>query len=551
MRKWQKRSLSAALGASLGLLFGFGIGSLLDPRHAPETMPLSPAAPPPSQPGQRKSSFLEERNREEQALAEAASRASRTHKWLWLATQAESARADEMPRLVRLAAGDSELIRMLAARWTELDPAHMLTTLLADIRSSKQTIPEGGRLMHELIQSWGESDPQLLAKALSDDSLFAGYEDFRLTGAGIIMEQDPGLGLRLLTEWGIRNSTPSMNKVGEWAAADPAAAADLIGQMTNSLARRWAMDGVAEVWAAADPQEALDYANTLAGSSREELSGAVMKHWAKQDLARAIDYASSQNDPAVLSGLSAPLVAEWAKSDPAAALAWSQEHLPAPARVRAVGSLVSAVASDDLGTGADLVASLPPGGAKNQAIIALTDAWVKQPALDVNALGAWLAGLDDDAARIRALDSAQWGWIRENPDSAKAFVASDYGDLAGDHMLRQLATHEVRADPQGALDWAQSLEGEQAQRAQTLVMEQWYSAHPDAAIQWVTRQAEGDLRDQAIQGISRSAAFAGEDRLQAWADALDPSERLLARQTLEAMRLAPRYAETVEKVFGE
>lgn len=550
MQNWQKRGLSAALGASLGLLFGFGIGSQLKSRWEPGKPAVSLPHPPP-EPSQRRPSFLEERSREEQALAEAAARAGRTQLWLWLATQAESARAEEMPRLIRLAAGDSELIKMLATRWTELDPAHMLTTLLADIRNSQRIFPDGHSLVHQLIQSWGKSDPQLLAKALSDHSLFAGYEGFRFTGADIIMKQDPALGLHLLTEWGIQNFTPSMDKVGEWAAADPAAAADLIGQMTNSYARGNAMKALAEVWAAADPQEALDYAMTLAGESREELASAVMERWAIQDLAGAIGYASSQDDPAVLAGMSGPLVAEWAKSDPAAALAWSQEHLPAPARVRAVGALVNAVASNDLDSGASLVASLPPGGAKNEAVAALAAAWIKQPALDVNALGAWLAGLNDDAARIRAMDSAQWEWIRENPDSAKAFVASDYGSLAGDHMLRQLAAHEVRANPQGALDWAQSLQGEQAQRAQGHVMEQWYSAHPDAAIQWATRQAEGDLRDQAIQGISRSAAFASEDRLQAWADALDPRERILARQTLEDMRLAPRYAEVVEKVFGE
>jgi hypothetical protein len=117
-------------------------------------------------------------------------------------------------------------------------------------------------------------------------------------------------------------------------------------------------------------------------------------------------------------------------------------------------------------------------------------------------------------------------------------------------MLRQLAGFEVRTDPQAALQWAQSLPGVHAQRAQTMVVEQWYSAHPDAALQWATREAQGEIRRQAIEGISRSVAFAGEDQLRAWANALDSNERQIARQTLDDMRLAPRYAETVEKVFG-
>ena len=78
----------------------------------------------------------------------------------------------------------------------------------------------------------------------------------------------------------------------------------------------------------------------------------------------------------------------FAKQDPASALAWSQEALPAPARAKAIGSIIGSIASEDLDMSIELVADLPPGGAKRQASESLLKAWLKDSASDVSAISA-------------------------------------------------------------------------------------------------------------------------------------------------------------------
>ncbi len=543
-------SLSLLLGGCLGLLLGLGLNQrLLDQR-------TSPAAPLSSQEASLETTspklLLPAHRGLDDAFRKALQKSTRTQNWLWLATQAETASPEEMPRLVRLAAGDAELLKMLGAHWASLDPQHMLTYLLADQRSAQRSIEGSRELLNQLIRQWGESDAAGLADALSDDELFAGYQNFRWSGVNAIMKEDPTLGLRMLTRWNIQNYTPSMNKVGDWAKKDPTAAAQLVGSLTNHYARKRAFEEVAKAWSPNDLPSAIEFAKTsLTGSGQDELTSALMTRWVKENLDEAIGYAVQQDDARILAAMSEPLVAAWARKDPAAALAWSQEALPTPARVQAVSTTIAAIARDNLELGRQLVADSPPGGTRNQAASAFLETWLDQPDLDVEALGQWLGNFEDKVAQSRAINNAQWDWVRKHPESAKDFLASEHGGLATEGMIRRLASGEVRKDPQAALDWARSLDGEPGEKAQRFAVEQWYHMQPDAAMQWATQEAQGDERTQAIQGISRSLAFASEDRLRSWVALLKADERRVAREFLDAMRLAKKHAAVVRRVFDE
>jgi hypothetical protein len=66
------------------------------------------------------------------ALQESIRNGTGTSRWLQLLSTLEKAKAEDMPGLIRLAGNDSAMIRMLAARWAELDPDHMFRSLYAD-----------------------------------------------------------------------------------------------------------------------------------------------------------------------------------------------------------------------------------------------------------------------------------------------------------------------------------------------------------------------------------------------------------------------------------
>ncbi len=537
------------LGGIIGLMLGLVVsGPLRRAKRLPQggSDSIQPLAS-----GRLQSGRLLERDRPHREWLQALKHHNGTHRWLWLASQAEAASSSEIPRLIRLAEGDWELLKMLGARWSELDPQHMFEYLIED-QETLGSIPRASDLVFQLLRGLDETEFQSMVSMLSNEAAIGDFRSYRWAGVNTIMKRDPELGLRLMNEWGIRSFIPSMESVVEWADGDTLEATRLIGAMMNPDARRSAMKEVAKVWVDRDPEEALNFAKTLGGVPQGELVEEVSKIWAKRDLDAAVAFASAMVDDAtLLAHMSAPLVAEWAKIEPEDALLWSQEHLPAPARAQAIGRIVGYVVDEDLQAGIALVDGLRPGGAKNQAVVRILEKWVTQASIDVGAIGEWLSGLDDQAMLRRAMEKAQWSWLQEQPEAARAFVQSDHGYMAPDGMLRGLADQEVRVDPASALTWARSLKGEQAERAQALVIEQWYRAHPDAAVQWATREAKGDLHDHAIMEISRLVALTNEAKQRAWADALGSGELQLAKETMYSMALGEEQLAVVKKVFGE
>ena len=59
-------------------------------------------------------------------------------RWLLLIAQAEKAKASDMPGLLRLAAGNERMVRMLGTRWAELDPRQMFDSLITDLAKNER-----------------------------------------------------------------------------------------------------------------------------------------------------------------------------------------------------------------------------------------------------------------------------------------------------------------------------------------------------------------------------------------------------------------------------
>ncbi len=541
---------SLLAGAVLGGLLGNGVRlALFDAHESDRKQWVQPDNALDSHP---EGLTLTRNQLQNQAEREAFARSSQTQRWLWLASQAETASASEMLRLVALAGEDTELRKMLASQWGKAAPEHMLRTLVSEIKAPASALHDPGELLRWLFREWGERDAHGLADALADESMFVGYRGLRTSAVSAITNHDPGLGLRLLTDWGIQDYTPSLSKVADWGANAPEAAGTVIGRMTNPYARESAFEELAKSWVKSDPEAALQFAQTnLVGAAQRELSAAVMKRWAETNLNDALTFASSQEDRALLSALSEPLVEAWAKEDPAKALAWSEETLPAPARARAIGAIIGAIAADDLQAGIGAVGDMAPGGAKRQASEALLRTWIDESDVDVAALGAWLGNIDDAGTRTSILNNVQWDWARKHRDSAKAFLASGHGHLASSSMVRRVVQDDVRQDPHAAMEWADTLPETVGETAHYSIVRQWHRLQPAAAQEWALTKAQGEQRTRAIDGITRELAFAGEERLRTWADQLGADERRKARESLDAMRLADRYAEVVQAVFGE
>jgi len=109
---------------------------------------------------------------------------SGSKRWLHMLLLAENAAPGDIPELLRAAEGDRAMIRILAARWAELDPKHMLFWLYSEDRVPEGTeaaLPARAILTSVLLEEWAKSDMRAVIKALTDVPDFSGRGSMRLT----------------------------------------------------------------------------------------------------------------------------------------------------------------------------------------------------------------------------------------------------------------------------------------------------------------------------------------------------------------------------------
>ena len=101
----------------------------------------------------------------------------------------EKATAADLPALIRLAGGDSAMVRMLAAHWADLDPSHMFNVLYADAllpEGSPGALPNRADLREVLFEQWTKRDLAGAIEALTNVPNFPGLDTLRTPVAASI-----------------------------------------------------------------------------------------------------------------------------------------------------------------------------------------------------------------------------------------------------------------------------------------------------------------------------------------------------------------------------
>ncbi len=453
-------------------------------------------------------------------------------RWLTLLTELETAKAEDIPRLLRAVGDDSASVRMLGARWAELDPRHMFNYLYSDHllpEDAPNALPLRGSLDDVLIEEWVKSDVAAAAKALTDVPDFRGRDNLRMTFINRAMNDDVERGLLAMKDWNIRHYSPDMKKVGDWAARDPRQAAEMISDLGSGYAAQEALKFVGQAWGKSDPQGALSYAAGLHGQARSALASEVMSTWAERDLGKAIAFASAQEDPAFRGALGPGLLGAWAKSDPSAALEWSEQSLQGAARADAIKELINVVAKNDLTSAAELVSGMQPGPAQNAATASIFAAWFEKGEDQRNAAFTWLNGVTDPDARRSAMERIQWNWIWKEPDAAREFLAGPQAALATDSFVMQVARSQTAKNPEAAMKWTESLASEQAATARSAVLSNWLQIRPEGATNYARSLPAGPEREKAIQTVSQTLLWQSPAQAAAWLRSLPPAEQTVVR----------------------
>ena len=496
-----------------------------------------------------------------QVLAQALATAPRVERWLLLVAAAEKATSDEMPGLLRLCQGDNAALRMVAARWADMAPAHMWQTL-QQLSVSGQAMPGKADasglglstfdLAQLLLESWTPRDQSAVIAALSAAKDFPDIESLRHKALETFVKTDPESALRAMRDWASRLYVPRMDSVRLWAEKNPQHAAAIAAQAGTTAGGREALATVGKAWAMNDPKSALAYAATLPAAQRHALAAGAMVEWGGRDAQAAAAYLAALPDATLRAGLAPFLVESWAKAAPQQALDWAQENLRGAARATALGSIVGSLAQQDVARAAELVSGLDAGGSKNKAIGSLVEQWFQKDG--AAPIADWLLKLPEADAREAGFEKLGFQWLwnsgAEGAAKAAALAIGPQGDLVPMNFLTQIAGDQARRDPVAAMKWADQLPPGRITQTRQGVLSEWMQARPEAATEWVLDQPAGDARHGLITAASHQLLWnATPETAQIFFARLPAAERVQVRESLRTLPVPEEKRRLLEAAF--
>ena len=529
-------TLQTIAGCGVALAVGVLVGSHREAPVAHGRLPIPEAAP---------------ARAYDDTFAKTIRDAKGAERWLALLSEAEQATAADLPGLIRIAGADDAMLRMLAARWAELDPKHMLNSLYADAllpADSVGRLPGGIVLRDVLLEEWTKRDLAGAIAALNDVPAFSLRDFFRLKLADAALQSEVERGLGLMSEWKITNFIPDLGKVSAWAARDPRHAAEVVMPLRGFYGGPAVLKEVGKAWAAGNPGEGLQFAATLAPGARASLGGEIIGRWAERDLAAAVAFADAQPD-AMRAALAAGLVGTWSKRDPAAALIWSHKNLKGAARDEVIGSVVSVLAEKDLPAAGRLVAGMEAGAAQDRATAAIFETWFKKGGSERAAAFEWLAAVPDEETRRAAFARAAWNWPVSDPAEARDFIAGPHGDIIPDDTVQWTARMQAMANPEATMAWAGGLPAGRRESARRAALEGWVQVRPEGAITFTRALPAGPERTSAIETVSQSLAARSPEQAVQWLRDLPPAEQKIAREIFDRANLADDKRRLLDKAL--
>ncbi len=258
-------------------------------------------------------------------------------------------------------------------------------------------------------------------------------------------------------------------------------------------------------WAEVDPTAAMAYTDTM-GFGGAFVRPTVLQGWASTDPVNAAKYYSE--NPAQFAmmnmmggrgtggmGAQGPaeiIASEWAKQDPAAAMAWASA-LPSNSSA-AMSTVVSEVAKSDPMKAASMVAEMKED-ARGEAYESIAKQWAKK---DFNEAATWVASLPE-SERAAAMSAAIEGLSISNP----ALAATELGKMtdleARADVAPIVAKSYAKTDVKGSMDWLNTLDDESKRDSMREVMPIWASADSAAALNFIQTQTSPEVKDRAAE----------------------------------------------------
>ncbi len=258
-------------------------------------------------------------------------------------------------------------------------------------------------------------------------------------------------------------------------------------------------------WAEVDPTAAMAFSNTM-GMAGGFVRPTILQSWASVDPANAAKYLSANPREFAMMDMmgggrgrmggqsaSSIIATEWARQDPAAALAWASSL--ENGKGDAMSAVVGEVAKTDPRKAAEMVGKMDEGDRAG----AYRTIAAQYGALNFNEAQAWVRTLPA-AEQEAALASAIGGLSNSDPAGAAKQVSSLAAGDAKDRLIADVVGHLARKDPQAAGDFLKEQDSSKAMGdSMRQLMPTWTQKNPIAALAFVNSFQPGTAYDSAAQ----------------------------------------------------
>jgi hypothetical protein len=279
-------------------------------------------------------------------------------------------------------------------------------------------------------------------------------------------------------------------------------------------------------WAEVDPTAAMSFSSTM-GFAGMFVRPTILQSWASVDPANAAKYYADNPREFAMMGMmgggrgpmggqggAAIIASEWARQDPAAALAWA--NTLTTEKSQALSAVVGEVAKNDPKKAAEMLAGMS-GGDLRDAYQRVATAYGSS---DFNEAQAWIRTLPADQ-QANALAAAIEGLSNKDPQAAARQLALLQDGDAKNRVLAEVVGDWARIDPSAAAGLVKSQNDPDAQRdAMRQLMPTWVAQDPAAALQHAYSYEPGPVRDSALQSYVWSNQSAAPSELMRVAESI-------------------------------
>jgi hypothetical protein len=330
--------------------------------------------------------------------------------------------------------------------------------------------------LREICKLYEEGDPAMRAAFDGDDLQQRGLAAavFRLS------QLNPGAALRFLEE------SPDIHRRNELvemvfanaSLRDPAEAETLLAGLDTN-ARRGALEGAMEALAGKDAEAAFKLLSRFDQPDHDNERRKFVERIAKDDPAKALEYAESFVKAGRNPEIFASIVEEWIRKDRSAGLAWAEAYR-GPGEIKVKSLLIKQSAASDPRKAAENFARLGGESANFGEMGMILGR--EYAAVDLPGARVWVESLPEGQARDHATEQLVASWLKADPFEAAEWIDKMPQGRKRDDATMALVDAIRHNYPQEALDWASSVPDEKRRaQMQEHVFKDWDERDPEAA----------------------------------------------------------------------